>query len=432
MTAEVVVINRSGVALAADSAVTLQMGDSTKVRDSALKLFMLSKFRPVGVMIYQNSSLLGVPWETIIKLFRQQFGQKKCCKLTDYGSALMEFLNGNSSLFPQDVQDRYYLQTVEYEFKQIERRARKELADRRVHEILDSPTTNREDMECIEHEIERAREDWNEESESSDFSDEIAGEIAGRNSGKIGELIQEIFGSWELNSDYRAKLREVARMVVSKDRLPNDAYSGLVIAGFGEDEHYPTVQHFEVSGVYEDRLKVLSHDVVTVSEDTPACVIPFAYTEMVQSFLEGISISAVRHLGDMLTSIRKIPEEVANNAPGLNHEEREEVANIVTDVCERKEVEFVRAVIRGSIERRTEIETAIHTLSIKELAQVASTLVSLSSFQKQLSLGQETVGGPVDVAVISKGDGFVWIERKHYFRPELNSHFFQNYHREES
>lgn len=41
--------------------------------------------------------------------------------------------------------------------------------------------------------------------------------------------------------------------------------------------------------------------------------------------------------------------------------------------------------------------------------------------------GEETVGGPVDVAVISKGDGFVWINRKHYFKPELNTQFFNNY-----
>lgn len=38
----------------------------------------------------------------------------------------------------------------------------------------------------------------------------------------------------------------------------------------------------------------------------------------------------------------------------------------------------------------------------------------------------ETVGGPVDVAVITKGDGFIWVERKHYFKPELNTHFFRN------
>jgi hypothetical protein len=34
------------------------------------------------------------------------------------------------------------------------------------------------------------------------------------------------------------------------------------------------------------------------------------------------------------------------------------------------------------------------------------------------------------VVVISKGDGLIWMRRKHYFRPELNPHFFTNYFRE--
>ncbi|MEA1869822.1 MAG: hypothetical protein U9N09_06735 [Euryarchaeota archaeon] len=42
----------------------------------------------------------------------------------------------------------------------------------------------------------------------------------------------------------------------------------------------------------------------------------------------------------------------------------------------------------------------------------------------------ETVAGPIDVAVISKGDGFIWIKRKHYFERELNPQFFANYYRE--
>jgi hypothetical protein len=39
----------------------------------------------------------------------------------------------------------------------------------------------------------------------------------------------------------------------------------------------------------------------------------------------------------------------------------------------------------------------------------------------------ESVGGPIDVAVISKGDGFIWIKRKHYFKPEFNQSFMSNY-----
>ena len=39
------------------------------------------------------------------------------------------------------------------------------------------------------------------------------------------------------------------------------------------------------------------------------------------------------------------------------------------------------------------------------------------------------VGGPVDVAVISKGDGFVWIRRKNYFDSQDNYKFFNKYKR---
>jgi hypothetical protein len=39
----------------------------------------------------------------------------------------------------------------------------------------------------------------------------------------------------------------------------------------------------------------------------------------------------------------------------------------------------------------------------------------------------ETVGGPIDVAVISRGDGFIWIKRKQYFDPNLNPQFLKNY-----
>jgi hypothetical protein len=31
----------------------------------------------------------------------------------------------------------------------------------------------------------------------------------------------------------------------------------------------------------------------------------------------------------------------------------------------------------------------------------------------------ETVGGPIDVAVISKGDGFVWVKKKNLVRGDV-------------
>jgi hypothetical protein len=64
-----------------------------------------------------------------------------------------------------------------------------------------------------------------------------------------------------------------------------------------------------------------------------------------------------------------------------------------------------------------------------ELPHLAESLVALTSLKRHVSRDAETVGGPIDVCLISKGDGFIWIKRKHYFKPELNPQFAHNYMR---
>jgi len=121
----------------------------------------------------------------------------------------------------------------------------------------------------------------------------------------------------------------------------------------------------------------------------------------------------------------------------------DEVIDAISDLSEEKKSEWKDRILPGSrvaigqfveklkVHREKRhlgpIRQAIINLPIDELAHVASSLVNLNLFQKRMSLRPETVGGPIDVAVISKGDGFVWIDRKHYFRPELNHQFFSNY-----
>ncbi len=59
---------------------------------------------------------------------------------------------------------------------------------------------------------------------------------------------------------------------------------------------------------------------------------------------------------------------------------------------------------------------------------MAESLVTITSLKRKFTLEAETVGGPIDVAVISKGDGFIWIKRKHYFEASSNPQFFANYY----
>jgi len=44
--------------------------------------------------------------------------------------------------------------------------------------------------------------------------------------------------------------------------------------------------------------------------------------------------------------------------------------------------------------------------------------------KRKFSSAAESVGGPIDVALISRNDGFVWVRRKHYFDSGLNPRYF--------
>ena len=57
--------------------------------------------------------------------------------------------------------------------------------------------------------------------------------------------------------------------------------------------------------------------------------------------------------------------------------------------------------------------SAVAALPRHDLAAMAEALVNLTKFRARMSVTQkETVGGPIDIAMLSKGEGFVWVTRK--------------------
>src|SRR5258708_34231269 len=96
-------MNRNAVALAADSAVTLEFPEGPKIYQTN-KLFTLSKYRPVGVMVYGSADFMGIPWETIIKGYRRQLGDRGFPKVQDYAKNFLAFIETHQSFFPDERQ----------------------------------------------------------------------------------------------------------------------------------------------------------------------------------------------------------------------------------------------------------------------------------------------------------------------------------------
>ena len=112
MTAEVAIMNRAAVSMAADSAVTIhsepkEAGTIPRIYTTVNKLFALSKYHPVGIMVYGSADILGRSWEPIIKIYRKQLSDRHFDSLDQYAGDFARYL-GNKTLFPPDLQEAYY------------------------------------------------------------------------------------------------------------------------------------------------------------------------------------------------------------------------------------------------------------------------------------------------------------------------------------
>ena len=59
-------------------------------------------------------------------------------------------------------------------------------------------------------------------------------------------------------------------------------------------------------------------------------------------------------------------------------------------------------------------------MPIADAAKLAQFTADMTSTYTRFHLGSDTVGGPIEVAAITRHEGFKWISRKHYFTADLN------------
>jgi hypothetical protein len=251
----------------------------------------------------------------------------------------------------------------------------------------------------------------------------------------IEKSISEIFEKMDISKDQMIKLKTIAINVLIKDIYPG-SLSGTVIAGFGDKEIFPSVSSYNFHSVVNNKLRYKLNEDSSGKIDfkTAAMIIPFAQREMVSTFMEGIDPYLKKNIeGFFIEVMKEYPDIIIEKlCKTLTHK-----ANIDKNELKRDGEKLIKKYFDFFNELLQEkySQPVMHIVSMlpkDELATMAETLVNLTSFKRRVSMDLETVGGPVDVAVISKGDGFVWIKRKHYFKSELNHQFFNNYYREES
>lgn len=424
MTAEVAIMNKSAVALAADSAVTVQTSSGAKVYNTVNKLFSLSRKAPVAVMIWGGAELCGVPWEVLIKEFRRRLGSSRYDTVADYGDELRSFMIGSSFLTRELQNQDVFSRAHEYFSQWII-----DLIERQVHEYFEDhgSITRQKVVRIVNGVLDKELADLESIPLVDGFGTRDAGKVASTYRASIDAAIDSAFEDLPLGEKTRTKIRRLfARFSVKQIQSPRR--SGIVVAGFGETDIFPKLLCYEIDGYFLDRPKLIASTVSSIEPDNRAIVIPFAQSEMVFQFMEGVDPVYRSTIQSALEQFaRELPVTVAD-AVGATGQDRARLTGNLAESMDAQIAHFVQRMdTYGEQAHIQPIIEAVAALPKDELGAMAESLVSLTSFKRRVTLDAETVGGAIDVAVVSKGDGFIWLKRKHYFDADRNPQFFSRY-----
>jgi len=424
MTAEVIVANGTGVAMAADSAVTI---GNQKTYNSALKLFSLSKVEPVGVMIFGNAVLLDIPWEIIIKSYRKELRDKSFEKLELYCDDFLKYIAATDHFQSEESQTQWVASNVEGYFLRI-RNDFLESTKPIIEKVGNLSGEQRDNL--LKNVINQHHNDIKKRGCLDGMDADFEKEIRTKYVRLFSEKKTFIFQNLTVNKQLTTKLYDIATWLHTRDIFANNT-SGIVIAGYGTEEIFPSIRSLRIEGVLSGKIKckIIQEKCFSPKNGHDCVIIPYAQEEMVKTFMHGLHPS----IGDMVATYL---QQLFARLPDLLTDEDLQGCDEGQDVLRGKLKSRAEKLLQDffdnlkqhiSIEQVHPVISMVSALPKDELAVMAESMVNLTAFKRKMSNTLETVGGPVDVAVISKGDGLVWVKRKHYFPRELNNHFFENY-----
>ena len=439
MTAEIAILNRSAAALAADSAVTL--ATDMKVYQTANKLLPLSFDPPIVMMLYGAGSLGSIPWETVVEEYRREHESDSFATVREYGQHFVDFLSQMVIHISSQTQTGFVRSEILWEIEQLSRFALRNLGDFvRVHPgrlptenlgylfdqirdgvgsrldyLMDLPAVEGMTDRVAKQQFDSAMVNWN---------------VGGQQVNGWNELLDLWFsqqpellmhGVGDLPSDVRRSLKNLAlRSLVTADWSPDS--SGLVIVGFGYEQIFPSLDHWLVDQVMNGVIKSRRLENIQIDDANPSAIVPFAQqNDVARTLIDGIHpvfLAAhhdilIRSLGLLTDAISDLVQSTVPNAwssrlSGLFADLSNDVFQTVCDEFGMMAVEYAAPMLE-----------IVEGLPKEHLGEMAETLVHLASFKEKFTPGADVVGGPIDVAVISRSDGLVWVKHKQYYESEL-------------
>ena len=386
-------MNKNAIVLGADSAVTI---NGKKIRTGVEKLFKLSDEPPMGMMIFGNANFQNIPMETLIK----QYSKKtKFKKLKNIGNIQDDFLKYLSNVTPpfdfkKAIKDNLddYLKEVEDKFDEISKGEFDEF------------------ISCFK------------EDEALDFVKDL----------KEFNLFDNVF--CEIIPDFVSKkdLNHVVHVLKMKffyKIVPSS--TGVVIAGFSEEDLFPSFVSFEL--VLNNGGKIEFKSLKSKINYYFGYIMPFAQRDVIDTFLTGSSILVKDVLRFYLLSFfdnyDDLIIDVITSNDKFDEKSREEFVNEIKKIKSLNEEtidQFMMFFDTLEDIMMKPILASISTMPKKELIDMANSLIGITSLRRKIDSDIESVGGEIALAIITKGEGFVWINKINPPNYNLNPHILNN------
>lgn len=410
MTSEVLILNKRAAIVAADSAITsTRGGQQPRYSKSATKIFDLAESGTVAVAFFGNAQIDLVPWEVAIKLFRRSLGAKAFPTAAAYADALVAFLSANQTLFPSAITGNFIASQFDDALLAVVKFAKADqpsLADSSLL-LADRQALWKSAAGYVRAQLHSAGvwQSLSEDDLNACIADPIWTQRAKSQLEKVADL----------DAIEPAELAELAHLLryCRIDLILST--SGLVVVGYGDDEIFPSYRELEVAGHVGTTLAYRDVSKYQIAHGNGAMIRPLAQTSMIDVFTDGFGDSlreiihkaSAKAMNAVVQDIKSggvaVPDALAERAISKHHQ---------AFMTEWKKENWSQ--------NYTPLISVIATLDVQEMAHLAETLLVLESLKERVTSPTEEVGGPIDVAVITKGEGLVWIKRKHYFDMDMN------------
>jgi hypothetical protein len=367
-------------------------------------------------MTSDSGTMQGVPWEVLVKAYRDAAGSEALDSINGYAPDLFKYIEGNSDLYPPDFQEKQLISDL------VDTAALIVSLTSRNKDVAEA--TKAKDKKAIRKAGKSAFSDLTKKIEAAEFIDKadnnIADDIRARYADKILEGIKQ--RKYIVDREDIVPFKDLAPLaplaLVKKSYTTLDT-TDIVVAGFGDKEYFPRLKSYTVYGLVLGKILYADGDETIINQENTAAIVPIARSSMIKNFMYGVAPSVLSQIGSGVTKALDEFHDALIRDGKLD-------GNVDVGALKNKASESFNVAISEELIRSHGIplRRVVGLLPLDELADLAEILVSIESLKERVTTTTETVSGPIDVAVISKGDGFIWIKRKHYFDPKLNPRYF--------